>query len=110
MIKPETTPVIRELKQAGLRTVMVTGDNLLTALNVARKCDLVPKINKVIFVDAHPPVEVSEFNLEFRPASIDWQLAEPFDDFDDDQANPSSYQSLPVSILNFNEILLNFFS
>jgi cation-transporting ATPase 13A3/4/5 len=31
-IKPETTPIINELHNAGLRTVMVTGDNLLTAL------------------------------------------------------------------------------
>ena len=35
-LKPQTTPVIRELLAADIRTVMVTGDNLLTAVSVAR--------------------------------------------------------------------------
>jgi magnesium-transporting ATPase (P-type) len=60
---------------------MVTGDNLLTALNVARICNIVPKKNKVIFVDAHPPVVISD--TEFEPAKIDWRLAEPYHDLDD---------------------------
>jgi cation-transporting P-type ATPase 13A2 len=36
-LKPETTPVITELKKANIRCVMVTGDNLLTAISVARQ-------------------------------------------------------------------------
>ena len=35
-LKPETTPVINQLKKANIRCVMVTGDNLLTAISVAR--------------------------------------------------------------------------
>ena len=35
-LKSQTTPVIRELLAADIRTVMVTGDNLLTAISVAR--------------------------------------------------------------------------
>ncbi len=73
MIKKETMPVINELHNAGLRTVMVTGDNLLTALNVARKCNLVNKKNKVICVDAHPPDDDQQ-------AKIEWKLAEPFNE------------------------------
>ena len=34
-LKLETTPVIAELKQANIKCVMITGDNLLTALSVA---------------------------------------------------------------------------
>lgn len=97
MIKPETTPVITELKNASLKTVMVTGDNLLTALNVARKCGIVPKMNKVIFVEAHPPGEPNaedEIQREFTPARIDWQLAEAFNDFE--EINTSYQSNFPV--------------
>jgi cation-transporting ATPase 13A2 len=39
-LKPNTGPVITELKRAGLRNVMCTGDNILTAISVARECGL----------------------------------------------------------------------
>lgn len=71
-IKPETPAIISELKEACLRTVMVTGDNLLTALNVARKCGMVPLKNKVILIEAHA-------NDGEHPR-IDWKLADPFID------------------------------
>ena len=35
-LKPESAGVIRELRAASLRCLMVTGDNLLTAVSVAR--------------------------------------------------------------------------
>lgn len=40
-LKPSTKNVIQELEAANLRTVMCTGDNVLTAISVARECDLV---------------------------------------------------------------------
>jgi cation-transporting P-type ATPase 13A2 len=40
-LKDTTTPVISELREAGLRTVMCTGDNILTAISVARECGLI---------------------------------------------------------------------
>ena len=36
-LKPDTPDVLRELQQANIRCVMVTGDNLHTAISVARK-------------------------------------------------------------------------
>lgn len=50
-LKPETTDVIGVLKKAEIRTVMITGDNMLTALSVARDCGIVDKSHKVIFVN-----------------------------------------------------------
>lgn len=41
-LKPETRVVMDELKRAGLRTVMCTGDALLTAVCVARDCSMIP--------------------------------------------------------------------
>ncbi|PVI07557.1 P-type ATPase-like protein [Periconia macrospinosa] len=42
-LKPTTTGVIEELEAANIRTVMCTGDNILTAISVARECGLVNK-------------------------------------------------------------------
>jgi cation-transporting ATPase 13A3/4/5 len=40
-LKGTTTQVISELNQAGIRNVMCTGDNILTAVSVARECKMV---------------------------------------------------------------------
>lgn len=40
-LKPETTGVITELNRAGIRNIMCTGDNILTAVSVARECGLI---------------------------------------------------------------------
>ncbi|XP_076635003.1 polyamine-transporting ATPase anne boleyn [Colletes latitarsis] len=52
-LKPETTPVINALNTACIKTVMVTGDNMLTALSVARDCDIVKSGTPVIAVSAN---------------------------------------------------------
>lgn len=40
-IKPETKGVIRQLNSANLRTIMITGDNINTAISVAKECGMV---------------------------------------------------------------------
>jgi cation-transporting ATPase 13A2 len=40
-LKPSTTGIIEELERANIRTVMCTGDNILTAISVARECGLI---------------------------------------------------------------------
>ncbi|KAL6708207.1 hypothetical protein ACN47E_003391 [Coniothyrium glycines] len=42
-LKPSTAPVIEELERANIRKVMCTGDNILTAISVARECGLINK-------------------------------------------------------------------
>ncbi|ELU12635.1 hypothetical protein CAPTEDRAFT_90245 [Capitella teleta] len=69
-LKPETRPVIRQLHEARIRTVMVTGDNLLTAISVARQCLMVGPKERVILVNAHPPENGT-------PARIHWEYADP---------------------------------
>ena len=49
-LKPETMPVISALNAASIKIVMVTGDNMLTALSVARDCDMVKPGMPVIAV------------------------------------------------------------
>lgn len=42
-LKPTTAGVLDELSEAGIRKVMCTGDNILTAISVARECNLIDK-------------------------------------------------------------------
>ncbi|XP_033230085.1 probable cation-transporting ATPase 13A3 isoform X2 [Belonocnema kinseyi] len=51
-LKPETMPVISALNAACIKIVMVTGDNMLTALSVARDCDMLKPGMPVIAVAA----------------------------------------------------------
>ena len=39
-LKKETSGVIKELNEAKIRTIMATGDNVLTAISVARQCSI----------------------------------------------------------------------
>ncbi|XP_070560588.1 polyamine-transporting ATPase 13A3-like isoform X2 [Ptychodera flava] len=68
-LKPETTPIIHQLKRANIRTVMVTGDNMLTAVSVAKDCGMVEGKEKVILVNGLPP-------SEGKPASLSWEYEE----------------------------------
>ncbi|XP_055354336.1 polyamine-transporting ATPase 13A3-like [Paramacrobiotus metropolitanus] len=51
-LKPDTTQVIGVLKKAGLRPVMVTGDNIQTAISVARECGIVGLTEDIQIVTA----------------------------------------------------------
>ena len=42
-LKQITVSTINELKKAQIRNIMVTGDNVLTALSVARQCGIISK-------------------------------------------------------------------
>ncbi|XP_074545231.1 polyamine-transporting ATPase 13A3-like isoform X2 [Halichoeres trimaculatus] len=68
-IKAETAGVLQDLQKADIRSVMVTGDNMLTAISVARDCGMVRAHEKVIIVDAVPP-------KESLPACITWHYTE----------------------------------
>ncbi|XP_077866567.1 polyamine-transporting ATPase 13A3-like, partial [Saccoglossus kowalevskii] len=65
-LKPETTPVIKELTNAQIRLIMVTGDNILTAICVARECGLLPVNDEVIMIDARPPDEDKYENITWK--------------------------------------------
>jgi len=56
-LKPETTGVISKLRDANIRTLMCTGDNILTALSVARDCKIIDVNQSVIIVEAKPGEE-----------------------------------------------------
>ncbi|KAM9116106.1 polyamine-transporting ATPase 13A2 isoform 1-T1 [Pangshura tecta] len=65
VLKAETAPVIHLLRNANIRTVMVTGDNMLTAVNVAKSCRMVELKERVVFVNASPPSHNKPAALKF---------------------------------------------
>lgn len=46
-LKLETTPTIKELRNADIRTVMCTGDNILTAISVGRQCGILKEDERI---------------------------------------------------------------
>jgi len=50
-LKPVTTKIINDLHKANIRTVMVTGDNVLTAISVARQCEMVKPSQRIFLGD-----------------------------------------------------------
>ncbi|CAG9864440.1 unnamed protein product [Phyllotreta striolata] len=49
-LKIETAPVIKTLHSANIRTVMITGDNILTAISVAHDCGMVRKSDQIFIL------------------------------------------------------------
>ncbi|XP_068196725.1 polyamine-transporting ATPase 13A3-like [Antennarius striatus] len=68
-IKEETWGVLCELRRAKIRTLMVTGDHMLTAISVARDCGMIRPHETVIIADVALP-------KDSRPASVTWRHME----------------------------------
>lgn len=64
-LKPDTTTVINSLNLAGIRTIMITGDNILTAQSVARDCGIVSPTQAVITVHAVQTLESDQYELQY---------------------------------------------
>ncbi|KAM9316542.1 putative cation-transporting ATPase 13A4 [Gastrophryne carolinensis] len=84
-LKPETKPVLQELSAANIRTVMITGDNLQTAITVAKSSNLVPESSSIILVEAEEPSGLSS-------AKISWNLV------DNQEQTSSDKVSLNINI------------
>ncbi|KAK7501877.1 hypothetical protein BaRGS_00006963 [Batillaria attramentaria] len=94
-LKPQTTPVIHTLQKANIRTVMITGDMIQTAISVARNCGMVRQYDKIVIVNGHPP------DKEHPAARIEWELAEAAEDpelVDDESesATDEGYRAIKV--------------
>uniref|UniRef100_A0A452GX48 Uncharacterized protein n=1 Tax=Gopherus agassizii TaxID=38772 RepID=A0A452GX48_9SAUR len=82
VLKAETAPVIHLLRNANIRTVMVTGDNMLTAVNVAKSCRMVELKERVVFVNASPP-------SHNKPAALKFILSDDSQGQEQPQVSPS---------------------
>ncbi|GCB61091.1 hypothetical protein scyTo_0012855 [Scyliorhinus torazame] len=68
-LKPDSSNVLEELRKANIRTVMVTGDNMLTAVSVARNSGMILPQDKVIIAEALPP-------KDGQAAKVHWLYAD----------------------------------
>ncbi|XP_030843077.1 probable cation-transporting ATPase 13A3 isoform X2 [Strongylocentrotus purpuratus] len=75
-LKPETIPSLQELHQAKIRTLMITGDNILTAINVARKCEIIQPGKKVVHVEAVPPLNGDKLDIQYQTVEFHKETAE----------------------------------
>uniref|UniRef100_A0A915LQI8 Cation-transporting P-type ATPase N-terminal domain-containing protein n=1 Tax=Meloidogyne javanica TaxID=6303 RepID=A0A915LQI8_MELJA len=51
-LKPQTIGVINQLNRANIRTIMITGDNILTAMSVARECGIIRPNKRSFLLEA----------------------------------------------------------
>lgn len=78
-LKYETAPTINTLRSVDIRTVMVTGDNVLTAISVGRSCCMIGDTNAIVHVDAKLKNLRLDVTLKieglsgFDPLPDDWQ-------------------------------------
>lgn len=95
-LKPTTAAVLDELLQSNIGAVMVTGDNILTAISVARECNLINKTAHCFvprFVEGHsrdpeaklqwesiddPSFQLDERTLVPLPAPVEGDASLPF--------------------------------
>ncbi|KAI9790387.1 MAG: hypothetical protein M1816_005205 [Peltula sp. TS41687] len=99
-LKPRTTSAIAELSRAEIRTVMCTGDNILTAISVARECNIIDR-------SAHCFVpHFSHGNSETAKAQLGWEsIDNPLFRLDGDTLKPlpppvERDASLPYDVSN----------
>ena len=73
-LKPVTTNVITKLQKAGIRTVMATGDNIYTAISVARQCGIILN-NHTVFL--------GDLTEKDGKKAIEWTQVEQYEECDE---------------------------
>lgn len=102
-LKPDTCDIINDLMAAHIRTIMVTGDNILTALSVAHDCDMIPTGQSVIIVTAKPKqIFSNEYELIYNLTGTspnNNRLNNQLDVVDNLNAKiPNNNATLPISL------------
>ena len=69
-LKQETNAVISNLNECSIRTIMATGDNVLTAISVARQCSILQQESEVYFGDV---VTNKRTGIEI----VEWKSSKP---------------------------------
>lgn len=67
-LKPQTTGVIKDLQTCNIRTIMATGDNVLTGMSVARQCEI---------LDAKKEVWLGELSTSGGVKGVIWKSTDP---------------------------------
>ncbi|XP_021392483.2 putative cation-transporting ATPase 13A4 [Lonchura striata] len=81
-LKRETKPVLEELTAAHIRSVMVTGDNIQTAITVAKNAAMIAPTHRVILVEANK--EPGSFSASITWKSLEENKIEDYRSLEDD--------------------------
>ncbi|XP_072175321.1 polyamine-transporting ATPase 13A3-like [Diadema setosum] len=92
-LKPATKPVIQELNEAKIRSIMVTGDNIFTAICVGRECGMIQSGTTVLRIEAKPPSAESKPIITITPLE-DEMKEEP----DEHTFNSNREDELPIKL------------
>jgi cation-transporting ATPase 13A2 len=65
-LKPQTGAVIETLQNAGMKIVMVTGDNIQTAVSVARECGIIQSGHSVIDIITTKPTKSDVARIRYQ--------------------------------------------
>ncbi|XP_023025264.2 polyamine-transporting ATPase 13A3 isoform X1 [Leptinotarsa decemlineata] len=68
-LKPQTTEVIKTLKDARLKVVMITGDNIRTGIHIAKECGMVEPDQDIIEILTQKLPETSIPSIIYRTVS-----------------------------------------
>lgn len=96
-LKPTTSGIMKEISDAGIRTVMCTGDNILTAISVGRECGLIDSsahcfvphfaegdfrnpLSRLVWESVDNPMfQLDELTLKPEPPPIEGDASLPYD-------------------------------
>ncbi|ORY72025.1 uncharacterized protein BCR38DRAFT_454387 [Pseudomassariella vexata] len=93
-LKPTTAAVLKELTESNIGSIMVTGDNILTAISVSRNCGLVQK-------DAHCFVpHFAKGHCEDPNALLEWES------IDDNRLKLDNRTLLPLPVPSNSDVSL----
>ncbi|KAG2378060.1 hypothetical protein C9374_008682 [Naegleria lovaniensis] len=84
-LKPDSKKVIHSLSNAGIKSVMVTGDNAFTAISVSRQCGIAHSIGKV-FLGELKETDYGSSNQQY----IDWKDVDGEDRLDPETLLPEN--------------------
>lgn len=87
-LKSSSSDIIKELIDANIRCLMITGDNMLTAINVAQECNMVQKKDSIIKVSATIDKLTNKLIIEYNYVKYaDFQFFQPTTNNGDIEAN-----------------------
>ena len=100
-LKPVTTRIINELQKAAIRTIMVTGDNILTAISFARQCNIVQITQRIFLGDLSEKKINDKYyiiwkDFEFSESTLDEDLEPELDVIQPPLGAPDESFSTPV--------------
>nr|XP_034180704.1 probable cation-transporting ATPase 13A3 [Osmia lignaria]XP_034180705.1 probable cation-transporting ATPase 13A3 [Osmia lignaria]XP_034180707.1 probable cation-transporting ATPase 13A3 [Osmia lignaria]XP_034180708.1 probable cation-transporting ATPase 13A3 [Osmia lignaria] len=74
-LKMPTIPIIKELRSAGLHVLMITGDNIQTAVSVAKECGILSPHESVIDVTVVMEEDKSQTKIYFNAQELSPKLS-----------------------------------